>query len=77
MRLSKFLRVNLKNCIQIKGLGETNFIDREIGSIKIKILTNEWYAPNIGLIKSIRVEETDTDLFGTTKMVQVLDEYKF
>ena len=66
-----------KNCIQIKGLGETNFVDREIGSIKIKILTNEWYAPNIGLIKSVRVEETDTDLFGTTKMVQVLDEYKF
>ena len=56
---------------------KTNFTDREIGSIKIKILTNEWYAPNIGLIKSIRVEETDTDLFGTTKMVQVLDEYKF
>ena len=66
-----------RNCIKIKGVGETNFLDREIGSIKIKILTTDWYAPSIGLIKSIRVEETDTDLFGTTKMVQVLDEFKY
>ena len=57
--------------------GETNFIgDSEIGSIKIKISSKEWYAKNIGLVKMERVEETDTDLFGTTKMVQILEKYK-
>ena len=47
-----------------------------IGSIKIKISSKEWYAKNIGLVKMERIEETDTDLFGTTKMVQVLEKYK-
>ncbi len=66
-----------ENCIKIVGNGETTFIgDREIGTIKILINTIDWYAPNIGLVKSIRKEETDSDLFGTSKMVQVLDDYK-
>lgn len=66
-----------KDCILVVGKGETNFIgDSEIGSIKIKISSKEWYAKNIGLIKMERVEETDSDLFGTTKMVQVLEKYK-
>ncbi len=63
-------------CIKVEGIGSTTFFgDSEIGTIKIKIRTKEWYAPNIGLVKAVRIEETDTDLFGTTKMVQVLDEY--
>ena len=27
-------------------------------------------------IKSLRVEKTDSDLFGTTKMTQILEDYK-
>jgi len=66
-----------KNCIKIVGNGKTTFIgDREIGTIKILVSTIDWYAPNVGLVKSIRQEETDSDLFGTSKMVQVLDDYK-
>ena len=65
------------NCIKIIGNGKTTFIgDREIGTIKILVSTIDWYAPNVGLVKSIRKEETDSDLFGTSKMVQVLDDYK-
>ena len=66
-----------KNCIKLSGIGKTTFIgDREIGSINISIQTTEWYAPNVGLVKSVRKEETDSDLFGNSKMVQVLDDYK-
>lgn len=66
-----------KNCIKVSGSGNTTFIgDREIGSIKINIRTIDWFAPNVGLIKSIRLEETDTELFGTSKMVQVLDDFR-
>ena len=50
--------------------------DREIGSIGIKISSKEWYSKKIGLIKMERIEETDTDLFGTTKMVQLLESYQ-
>ena len=66
-----------KDCILIVGSGKTNFIgDSEIGSIGIKISSKEWYSKKIGLIKMERIEETDTDLFGTTKMVQLLESYK-
>ena len=68
---------NFKNCVKVVGKGETTFIgDREIGSIKIKIISKEWYAKGVGLIMSERIEETDSDLFGTTKMTQILEDYK-
>ena len=66
-----------EDCILIKGEGQTNFIgDSEIGSIGIKITSEEWYSKKVGLIKMIREEETDTDLFGTTRMIQLLENYK-
>ena len=66
-----------RNCILIRGIGNTKFIgDSEIGSISINILSQEWYAKGVGLIKSVRVEKTDSDLFGTTKMTQVLEGFK-
>ena len=67
----------LKTAFLIEGLGETNFIgDSEIGSIGIKIISKEWYSKKVGLIKMERIEETDSDLFGTTKMVQLLENYQ-
>ena len=66
-----------RNCILIRGIGNTKFIgDSEIGSIAINILSEEWYAKGVGLIKSVRIEKTDSDLFGTTKMTQVLEGFK-
>lgn len=65
------------DCLLVRGKGNTKFIgDSEIGSIEINITSEEWYAKGIGLIKSTRVEETDSDLFGTTKMTQTLEGYK-
>ncbi len=65
-----------EDCIMIKGEGQTNFIgDSEIGSIGIKITSMEWYSKKVGLVKMVREEKTDTDLFGTTKMIQILDNY--
>ena len=64
-----------KECLLIRGEGSTKFIDNEIGSIDIKIISEEWYSKNIGLVKMVRIEETDTDLFGTTKMVQLLEHF--
>ena len=65
-----------KDCILIKGEGQTNFIgDSEIGSIGIKITSEEWYSKRVGLIKMVREEKTDTDVFGTTRMIQLLEDY--
>ena len=66
-----------KNCLKLEGTGKTSFIgDSEIGSIEIDIFSEEWYAKGVGLVKTVRTEKTDTELFGTTKMVQLLDNYK-
>ena len=66
-----------KNCLKLEGTGRTSFIgDSEIGSIEIDIITEEWYAKGVGLVKTVRTEKTDTELFGTTKLVQLLDNYK-
>ena len=65
-----------KDCILIKGEGQTNFIgDSEIGSIGIRITSEEWYSKRVGLVKMVREEKTDTDLFGTTRMIQLLEDY--
>jgi len=65
------------DCILVEGVGQTNFIgDSEIGSIGIKIKSQEWYSRKIGLVKMIREEATDTDLFGTTRMIQLLETYE-
>jgi hypothetical protein len=66
-----------RDCLYLRGVGNTKFIgDSEIGSIDINIVSEEWYAKNVGLIKSIRTEKTNSDLFGTTKMVQTLESYE-
>ena len=66
-----------KDCLLVKGIGKTQFIgDSEIGSIEINITSNEWYAKGIGLVKSIREEKTDSDLFGTTVMTQVIENFE-
>ena len=64
------------NCIYLKGTGKTKFIgDSEIGAIEINISSEEWYAKGIGLVKSVRTEETNSDLFGKTVMVQTLESF--
>ena len=66
-----------KHCLLIQGKGKTTFIrENEVGTIEINILSQEWYAKGIGLVKSIRTEQTDTELFGTTRMVQSFVYYK-
>ncbi len=66
----------INKCLKIVGNGKTSFIgDSEIGSIQIEVSSEEWYAKDIGLVKTVRIEKTNTDLFGTTKMIQVLENY--
>jgi hypothetical protein len=76
----EFIRTPLgkfSNCIYLKGTGKTKFIgDSEIGAIEINISSEEWYAKGIGLIKSKRIEETNSDLFGKTIMVQTLESFE-
>ena len=66
-----------KNCLKILGTGKTSFIgNSEIGTIDIEVSSEEWYAKNVGLLKTVRTEKTNSVLFGHTKMVQFLENYQ-
>ena len=65
-----------KNCAYIKGIGETEFIaDTRSGAIKVKINTQEWICPGIGLVKEERIESTNASAFGTQKYHKELIDY--
>ena len=65
-----------KNCAYIKGKGETEFIaDTRSGAIKVKINTQEWICPGIGLVKEERIESTNASAFGTQKYHKELIDY--
>ena len=49
------------HCVRITGKGETTASGPEIGTVKIKVVQTDWYAPGTGLIKSERRETTNLD----------------
>ena len=66
-----------KNCIKIKSSGETTFIgERGIGDVKVQVENVDWFAPEIGLIKTTRTETTSTDLYGKNILIKELESYK-
>jgi len=65
-----------KNCVHIKGKGNTEFIaDTRSGPNKVEINTQEWICPGIGLVKEERIESTDASAFGTQKYYKELINY--
>lgn len=60
-----------KNCIEVIGEADlTLYVDPRIGWGDLPIITHEWYAPGVGLVKLERAEHLDTGVFvgGTLAM---------
>tara|TARA_B100000029_G_C17462583_1_gene919080 strand:- start:575 stop:1117 length:543 start_codon:yes stop_codon:yes gene_type:complete len=76
LKKHKRFRMNgklFKNCIEISGNGETNFIaDTRSGPIKVKIINNEILCDGIGVIKQERYENTDASAFGNMTLKKKL-----
>lgn len=66
-----------ENCLLIKG---SRLVQRDMGAlgvIKINISEDSWYAPGIGLIKSVRKESGNHVLAGSSeKLIQLLSYEK-
>lgn len=51
-------------CLRVEGSGQISiYADAKDGYQDIHITTTEWYAPGVGLIKLVRNEPLDTDVF--------------
>ena len=80
--ISSNIRLKVKagefeNCIYVKGNGNTEFIaDTRSGPNKVQVLSEEWYCPEVGLVKHKRVESTDNSAFGTQKYYKELIRYQ-
>ena len=55
----------LKNCLKIEGVGQTSYNPGPpLENINIEVKKTEWYAPNLGLVKLIREETSDSETMG-------------
>ena len=64
----------LKNCLKIKGFGQTSFFPgAPLGKIDITIKKTEWYAPGLGLVKLIREEISDSETMGNIYYEKVMN----
>ncbi|MEL0246662.1 MAG: hypothetical protein VW954_05565 [Alphaproteobacteria bacterium] len=64
----------LKNCLKIEGFGQTSFFPgAPLGKIDITIKKTEWYAPDLGLVKLIREEISDSETMGNVYYEKVIN----
>lgn len=64
-----------EHCIRVEGTAEISlYTDPAAGYRDIGLTTTEWYAPGVGLVKLIRNEPLNTDVFkGGTVIMELLE----
>ena len=63
-----------KNCIKVVGKGKTSYnVGPPLGNINIEILNTDWYAPGVGLVKTVRIEQSDSEIMGKIKTVKTFE----
>jgi hypothetical protein len=66
-----------ENCIRIDGDAQlTLYTHGRTGYQDIKINTNEWYAPGVGLVKLVRNEPLNGEVFAGGNMTFELDRFE-
>lgn len=63
------------NCIKVIGEADlTLYVDPRIGWGDLPVVTHEWYAQGVGLVKLERVEKLDTGVYvGGTMLMELVD----
>jgi len=65
------------DCVKVTATGRTSVTAIDIQStLDITVEIAEWYAPGIGLVKSIRTEKAGIERAGNAKLVTELDYFK-
>ncbi len=62
------------NCLQIHGTGTFIFVgDSRVPPIHVEVEQTDWYAPGVGLVKSVRKESSDSASFGSVTLSRILE----
>lgn len=65
------------NCIKVIGEADlTMYVDPRIGWGDLPVITQEWYAPGVGLVKLERSEKLDTGVFVGGTLVLELTRFE-
>lgn len=63
------------NCIKVVGKGNTSYnVGPPIGNITIEVETTNWYAPGLGLLKTVRTEGSRLSVVGRIKTTRIIEE---
>ena len=64
----------LENCLKIEGYGKTSYNPGPpMDNINITVRKTEWYAPNLGLVKLVRKEISDSETMGNVYYEKVMN----
>ena len=74
VEINKKIRIKnkvFKNCIKVIGKGNTSFnAGPPVGLINISVVVEDWYSSGVGLIKTTRVESSDSEIMGEIKTIK-------
>ncbi len=62
-------------CVRVEAVGRT-LVPADRGSLEVEVtvIQTEWYAPGVGLVKTVRVEQSDSPFLKNGEYVQELLE---
>ena len=64
-----------KNCIKVVGKGFTSYnVGPPLGNINIEVINTDWFAPGVGLVKTIRSETSDSEIMGQINTVRTFEQ---
>ncbi len=65
-----------ENCLRIHGTGSFLFVgDSRVPPIHVGVEQTDWYAPGVGLVKSVRRESSDSLSFGSVTVSRTLEGF--
>lgn len=68
------------DCLHIIGTGTTSFLSPRTPEggkrTQVEVISEEFYAPNIGLVKMVRQENTRSELFGDNRLTKELESFE-
>ena len=73
----RVLAGEFSDCLRVVGHGRfSTDVENYIGRAEISVSVTEWYAPNVGLVRSERVETTDAEALNHGSIIMELASYR-
>ncbi|NIR61369.1 MAG: hypothetical protein GWO02_18665 [Gammaproteobacteria bacterium] len=60
-------------CLRVEGRGAVRFESEALGVVTVEVTVTDWFAPGVGLVKSVREERPDSQALGEGRAVMELE----